>query len=187
LKSKQALRPLLLWALVLPQLLLQVCNFVLISPLILFNSSPVQILLPLGLLVVSIRWFFVRGCLCCTKLSGTVYCEAEYKVLADGTAEIIWFQYQLRDLQILFNSAPIFWCDNLGATYLSANPIFHARTKHVEVDYHFVWDRKRFRFILSPFTINLQIFLLSHFLLLCLLLFSSSFRLILHPQLEGTY
>ena len=31
--------------------------------------------------------------------------------------------------------------DNLGVTYLLANPIFHARTKHVEVDYHFVYDR----------------------------------------------
>jgi histone deacetylase 1/2 len=67
--------------------------------------------------------------------------EAEYKALADGTAEVIWLQYLLIDLQVPSVSAPTIWCDNLGATYLSANPIFHARTKHVEVDYHFVRDR----------------------------------------------
>jgi hypothetical protein len=33
------------------------------------------------------------------------------------------------------------WCDNLRATYLSANPVFHARTKHIEVDYHFVREQ----------------------------------------------
>ena len=33
------------------------------------------------------------------------------------------------------------WCDNLGATYLSMNPIFHARTKHIEVDFYFVRER----------------------------------------------
>jgi len=53
--------------------------------------------------------------------------EVEYKGLADDTAEVIWLQYLLTDLQILFAFAPIIWCDNLGATYLSANPVFHAR------------------------------------------------------------
>ena len=67
--------------------------------------------------------------------------EAEYKALADGTAKVIWLQYLLTDLQVPLVSAPTIWCDNLGATYLSANPIFHVRTKHVEVDYHFVRDR----------------------------------------------
>lgn len=33
------------------------------------------------------------------------------------------------------------WCDNIGATYMTANPVFHARTKHIEVDYHFVRER----------------------------------------------
>jgi len=63
--------------------------------------------------------------------------EAEYKALPDGTTEVIWLQYLLTDLQIPSTSAPIIWCDNLGATYLSVNPVFHARTKYVEVDYHF--------------------------------------------------
>nr|GEZ80233.1 Gag/Pol polyprotein [Tanacetum cinerariifolium] len=59
---------------------------------------------------------------------------AEYKALA----ELIWLQALLNELGIRSSSTPILWCDNLGATYLSANPIFLARTKHVEIDYHFV-------------------------------------------------
>ena len=67
--------------------------------------------------------------------------EAEYKAMANATAEVIWIQTLLRELGI--KSPPIarLWCDNIGATYLSANPIFHARTKHIEVDYHFVRER----------------------------------------------
>ncbi|XP_023764983.1 uncharacterized mitochondrial protein AtMg00810-like [Lactuca sativa] len=64
--------------------------------------------------------------------------EAEYKALANGTAEVIWIQSLLKDLGIQQDRAPVLWCDNLGATYLTANPVFHARTKHIGVDFHFV-------------------------------------------------
>ena len=67
--------------------------------------------------------------------------EAEYKALTDSPAEILWIQSLLSDLYFSSDPITIFWCDNLGVTYLSVNPIFHARTKHVEVDYHFIRDR----------------------------------------------
>jgi histone deacetylase 1/2 len=67
--------------------------------------------------------------------------EAEYKAMANATAEVIWIQSLLRELGIKSPSAATLWCDNLGATYLSANPVFHARTKHIEIDYHFVRER----------------------------------------------
>jgi hypothetical protein len=35
----------------------------------------------------------------------------------------------------------MFWCDNIGAVYLTANHVFHGRTKHVEVDFYFVRER----------------------------------------------
>jgi hypothetical protein len=67
--------------------------------------------------------------------------EAEYKALADGTAEVLWLYYLLLDLCFSPNFVATIWCDNLSATYLSANLVFHARIKHVEVDYHFVHER----------------------------------------------
>jgi hypothetical protein len=67
--------------------------------------------------------------------------EAEYKAIADATAEIIWLQVLLRELGVNLSRPPTLWCDNIGASYLSANPVFHRRSKHVEVDYHFVRER----------------------------------------------
>ncbi|CAH9146153.1 unnamed protein product [Cuscuta epithymum] len=66
--------------------------------------------------------------------------EAEYKAIADVTAEVIWVVSLLRELGLSLPHSPRLWCDNLGATYMCVNPIFHARTKHVEIDYHFVRD-----------------------------------------------
>lgn len=67
--------------------------------------------------------------------------EVEYKSVANVTAEIIWIQSLLGELGIFQHRAPCLWCDNLGATYLTANPVFHARTKHIEIDYYFVHER----------------------------------------------
>jgi hypothetical protein len=55
--------------------------------------------------------------------------EAEYKALVDSTVEVIWLQYLLTYFQILSISAPIIWCDNLGATFLSMNPVFSCSHK----------------------------------------------------------
>ncbi|GKD46017.1 integrase [Tanacetum coccineum] len=54
--------------------------------------------------------------------------EAEYKALADTVAELTSLQALLHELGIRSSSTPILWCDNLCATYLSAKPIFRART-----------------------------------------------------------
>jgi histone deacetylase 1/2 len=67
--------------------------------------------------------------------------EAEYKAMANATAEVIWVESLLDELGVKFRRPSRLWCDNLGATYLSANPVFHARAKHIEIDFHFVRER----------------------------------------------
>ncbi|GAA0149765.1 transmembrane signal receptor [Lithospermum erythrorhizon] len=67
--------------------------------------------------------------------------ESEYKALANCAAEITWLMSLLRELHVSVPTAPVLWCDNLGTTFLSANPIFHARTKHIEIDFHFVLEK----------------------------------------------
>jgi hypothetical protein len=44
----------------------------------------------------------------------------------------------LLEINISDNFTSILWCDNIEATFLAANPMFHARTKHIEIDFHFV-------------------------------------------------
>ena len=67
--------------------------------------------------------------------------ESEYKALASATAEVMWVQTLLKELGIYSPPMAQIWCDNMGAKYLSSNRAFHARMKHIEVDYHFVRER----------------------------------------------
>jgi histone deacetylase 1/2 len=67
--------------------------------------------------------------------------EAEYTSLANATAKVMWIHKLLDELGISHPRAACLWCDNIGAKYLSANPAFHARTKHIEIDFHFVCEQ----------------------------------------------
>ena len=64
--------------------------------------------------------------------------EAEYRAVANATSELIWICSLLSELGVSLPAAPVVFCDNVGATFLCANPIFHSRMKHIAIDYHFV-------------------------------------------------
>ncbi|XP_019095570.1 PREDICTED: uncharacterized protein LOC109130458 [Camelina sativa] len=64
--------------------------------------------------------------------------EAEYRVVAYVSAEITWVCNLLSELGITLAKTPVVYCDNVGATFLCANPVFHSRMKHIALDYHFI-------------------------------------------------
>ncbi|GKA11100.1 ribonuclease H-like domain-containing protein [Tanacetum coccineum] len=66
--------------------------------------------------------------------------EAEYRGVANAVAETCWLRNLLRELHAPLSSATLVYCDNVNAVYLSSNPVQHQRTKHIEIDIHFVHD-----------------------------------------------
>nr|GEW95243.1 ribonuclease H-like domain-containing protein [Tanacetum cinerariifolium] len=66
--------------------------------------------------------------------------EAEYRGVANVVAEITWLRNLLRELHSPLSTATLLYCDNVSAVYLSANPVQHQRTKHNEINIHFVRD-----------------------------------------------
>jgi hypothetical protein len=67
--------------------------------------------------------------------------EAEYRAVANGVAEATWLRQLLMELRHPPRRATLVYCDNISAVYLSSNPVQHQRTKHVEIDLHFVRER----------------------------------------------
>jgi hypothetical protein len=67
--------------------------------------------------------------------------EAEYRAVAHVVAESCWIRQLLQELHQPVDRSTVVYCDNVSAVYLSANPVQHRRTKHIEVDIHFVRDK----------------------------------------------
>uniref|UniRef100_A0A2N9I4W8 Reverse transcriptase Ty1/copia-type domain-containing protein n=1 Tax=Fagus sylvatica TaxID=28930 RepID=A0A2N9I4W8_FAGSY len=67
--------------------------------------------------------------------------EAEYRAMAVTTVDLYWLRMLLKDLQVPLSSLPVLWCDNAGALAFASNPVFHACTKHIEVNYHFIREK----------------------------------------------
>nr|GEX14905.1 ribonuclease H-like domain-containing protein [Tanacetum cinerariifolium] len=66
--------------------------------------------------------------------------EAKYRGVVNPVTETCWLRNLLRELHTSLASATHVYYDNVSAVYLSCNPVQHQRTKHIEIDIHFVRD-----------------------------------------------
>lgn len=64
-------------------------------------------------------------------------CESEYRALAKCSCEAVWLRRLLAELRILDAQPTTIYCDNQSSIKLSYNPVFHDKSKHFEIDYHF--------------------------------------------------
>jgi hypothetical protein len=67
--------------------------------------------------------------------------EAEYRALSSAACELQWLIYLLNDLQIQLDKTPTLYCDNESAVHIATNPVFHERTKHLDIDCHLVREK----------------------------------------------
>ncbi|XP_047963810.1 uncharacterized mitochondrial protein AtMg00810-like [Salvia hispanica] len=84
--------------------------------------------------------------------------EAEYRAMAHATCEVVWAIALLTDFGIKVEKAVPLYCDNQATVHISSNPVFHERTKHIEIDCHTVRE-KYLEGVIKPLHIrnNLQL------------------------------
>ena len=77
--------------------------------------------------------------------------EAEFRAMAQGICELLWLRILLNDLQIKGNEPMRLYCDNKSAINIAHNPVQHERTKHIEIDRHFIKEKIEGGLICTPY------------------------------------
>jgi hypothetical protein len=67
--------------------------------------------------------------------------EAEYMAAAQSTKEALWWRSTIQGLGYSIDQPTPLYCDNQGAIALAKNPEHHNRTKHIDIQYHFIRER----------------------------------------------
>jgi hypothetical protein len=67
--------------------------------------------------------------------------KAEYNGAVIVACEVVWLQKLLLDLGQLVDAPIVIYCDNISSILLANNLVYHARTKHIEVHYHFIREK----------------------------------------------
>ena len=84
--------------------------------------------------------------------------EVEYRTMAHTSCELMWIKHLLKELKFVMKLPMVMHCDNRAAIYIAYNPVFHERTKHIEVDCHITREKVKDGVIAIPYvSIRVQI------------------------------
>ena len=76
--------------------------------------------------------------------------EAEYRAMAETAREMVWIHSLLTNLGVTTSIPMPMQCDNQAVIFIASNPTFHERTKHIEIDCHYIRDKVLSGIISTP-------------------------------------